>query len=99
MCGIVGLFLKDRALEPRLGAMLTEMLVTMTDRGPDSAGLAVSAADTDGEGKLTIRSTEPERDFDGLAGALEAEIGLPVRLTPSRKIRLSLRGHDRAMSS
>ena len=61
--------------------MLTGMLVTMTDRGPDSAGLAVFAADTDGEGKLTIRSTEPERDFDGLAGALEAEIGLPVRLT------------------
>jgi len=35
MCGIVGLFLKDRALEPDLGAMLTGMLVTMTDRGPD----------------------------------------------------------------
>ena len=38
MCGIVGLFLKDRSLEPELGQMLTDMLVTMTDRGPDSAG-------------------------------------------------------------
>jgi glutamate synthase domain-containing protein 1 len=41
MCGIVGLFLKDRSLEPQLGALLTDMLVTMTDRGPDSAGIAI----------------------------------------------------------
>ena len=39
MCGIVGLFLKDPKLEPQLGAMLTDMLITMTDRGPDSAGV------------------------------------------------------------
>ncbi|MEL6425284.1 MAG: glutamine amidotransferase, partial [Pseudomonadota bacterium] len=38
MCGIVGLFLKDKALEPDLGGMLSQMLITMTDRGPDSAG-------------------------------------------------------------
>ena len=40
MCGIVGLFLKDKSLEVDLGRMLSEMLVTMTDRGPDSAGIA-----------------------------------------------------------
>ena len=28
MCGIVGLFLKDPKLEPRLGAMLADMLIT-----------------------------------------------------------------------
>ena len=33
MCGIVGLFLKDKSLEADLGRMLSEMLVTMTDRG------------------------------------------------------------------
>ena len=38
MCGIVGLFLKDKSLEPKLGAMLSEMLVSLSDRGPDSAG-------------------------------------------------------------
>ena len=41
MCGIVGLFLKDASLEPKLGAMLADMLVTMTDRGPDTAGIAI----------------------------------------------------------
>ena len=41
MCGIVGLFLKNKALEPELGTMLSGMLATMCDRGPDSAGFAV----------------------------------------------------------
>ena len=41
MCGIVGLFLKDQSLQPQLGTLLAEMLVTMSDRGPDSAGIAV----------------------------------------------------------
>ena len=45
MCGIVGLFIKDKSLEPQLGALLTDMLVTMTDRGPDSAGIAIYASD------------------------------------------------------
>ncbi|MBT6532175.1 MAG: glutamine amidotransferase, partial [Marinovum sp.] len=34
MCGIVGLFLKDPSLEPDLGKMLSDMLITMSDRGP-----------------------------------------------------------------
>ena len=43
MCGIVGLFLKDASLQPSLGRLLSDMLVTMTDRGPDSAGIAIYA--------------------------------------------------------
>ena len=41
MCGIVGLYYKNPALEDRLGEMLADMLIQMTDRGPDSAGVAV----------------------------------------------------------
>jgi len=66
MCGIVGLFLKDKSLEPQLGALLSEMLVTMTDRGPDSAGIAIYGADRNDLVKLTIQSPEPETDFAGL---------------------------------
>jgi glutamate synthase domain-containing protein 1 len=55
MCGIVGLFLKDRSLEPRLGALLTGMLEVMTERGPDSAGFAIYGAGNDGHIKLTLR--------------------------------------------
>ena len=66
MCGIVGLFLKDRALEPQLGAMLTDMLITMTDRGPDSAGIAIYSGEAKGRAKLTIQSDAPSRDFENL---------------------------------
>ena len=41
MCGIVGLFLKDKALEPELGRLTAAMLHEMRGRGPDSAGFAV----------------------------------------------------------
>lgn len=41
MCGIVGLHLRNPALEPRLGELLTGMLCEMQDRGADSAGIAV----------------------------------------------------------
>ena len=41
MCGIVGLLLKDPALRPRLGELMVPMMIGMTERGPDSAGLAV----------------------------------------------------------
>ena len=54
MCGIVGLFLKQDSFEPHLGSMLSTMLATMRDRGPDSAGFAVYGADVDGI-KLTVR--------------------------------------------
>jgi amidophosphoribosyltransferase len=41
MCGIVGLLLKKPALRDQLGELMTPMLVGMTSRGPDSAGVAV----------------------------------------------------------
>ena len=55
MCGIVGLFLKDRRLAPELGAMLAGMLEELGDRGPDSAGIAVYGPETPGRVKLTVR--------------------------------------------
>ncbi len=80
MCGIVGLFLKDQALEPKIGEMLTDMLVTMTDRGPDSAGVAIYGAGQAGRSKLTVQSDRPEDVFPGLAAALGTEIGAQVTL-------------------
>lgn len=58
MCGIVGLFLKDPALESKLGYYLAEMLEIMTDRGPDSAGFAVYTDGAAGHLKLTLRGPE-----------------------------------------
>lgn len=81
MCGIVGLFLKDPSLEPRLGDMLSDMLITMSDRGPDSAGIAIYGAEVDGLAKLTVQSDQPKADFPGLAGELGARIGADVAIT------------------
>lgn len=81
MCGIVGLFLKDPKLEPKLGAMLTDMLITMTDRGPDSAGIAIYGGGQDGLGKITVQSPTPDKDFKDLDGDLHAAIGQPVAMT------------------
>ncbi len=41
MCGIVGLHLRTPELYPRLGELLAAMLREMSDRGADSAGIAV----------------------------------------------------------
>ena len=79
MCGIVGLFLKKTELQPRLGDLLTDMLIAMTDRGPDSAGLAIYGASGDGV-KITVRSATPEKSFQGLDTALESALGRPVAM-------------------
>jgi methylamine---glutamate N-methyltransferase subunit A len=81
MCGIVGLFLKDKALEPRLGAMLADMLGKLGDRGPDSAGLAIYSDADDGIGKITVQSSEPAEDFPDLAAALGEAIGAKVDIS------------------
>lgn len=80
MCGIVGLFLKDKALEPRLGEMLGEMLGVMCDRGPDSAGFAVYGAGTSGQTKLTLRAPAGY-DFKALAAKLGDGASLTERAT------------------
>ncbi|MDG1339571.1 MAG: glutamine amidotransferase family protein [Paracoccaceae bacterium] len=83
MCGIVGLFLKDKSLEPQLGDLLTKMLVTMTDRGPDSAGIAIYGRESNGKTKMTVQSDTPDEDFAGLDKALAKALGGDVAVEVS----------------
>jgi methylamine---glutamate N-methyltransferase subunit A len=78
MCGIVGLFLKDQALEPSLGSLLSNMLVTLSDRGPDSAGFAVYGTRVPGFTKLTLRLSKGT-DPDGLLGVLGEVADQPLK--------------------
>jgi len=80
MCGIVGLFLKDKSLEPELGMMLSDMLVTMTDRGPDSACIAIYGNDEKSSGKITIQSDNPDENFKNLDKEISTITGTPVSL-------------------
>lgn len=77
MCGIVGLFLKDDSLSPQLGGMLSDMLVTMTDRGPDSAGIALYGAAEGSSFKVTVQSENPAEGFKGLAAHLSSTTASP----------------------
>ena len=58
MCGVVGLLLRDRELEPRLGELLVPMIEALDERGPDSSGIALYTeplADTTGGAEPPIR--------------------------------------------
>ena len=79
MCGIVGLFLKDAALEPELGKHLAVMLETMSDRGPDSAGFAVYGDGDAEETKITLRAPA-HFDLGAFAVLLAAAVGSEVKL-------------------
>jgi glutamate synthase domain-containing protein 1 len=74
MCGIVGLFAKSPEIEERLGEHVAAMLVQMSSRGPDSAGVAVYRDPApSGSSKLTLYSADPHERWgavrDGLCDA------------------------------
>jgi glutamate synthase domain-containing protein 1 len=76
MCGIVGLFYKSPELEPWLGRHLAAMLEQMSDRGPDSSGVAVYRDPApSGSSKLTLYSFDPEMSWDALCGELASTFG------------------------
>lgn len=50
MCGVIGLLLRDPALEPALGSLLVPMLEALDERGPDSSGIALYADNAAGLG-------------------------------------------------
>jgi len=76
MCGIVGLFAKSPEVEERLGEHLAAMLEQMSDRGPDSAGIAVYRDPAPaGASKLTLHSADAAEDWDGVGRALGEAFG------------------------
>ena len=71
MCGIVGLFLKNPKLQPKLGEMFEPMLCKMTSRGPDSAGFAIYRDPVKkGLVKLTLAHDELTFGWKALSTAL-----------------------------
>ena len=76
MCGIVGLFAKSPEVEERLGEHLAAMLVQMSSRGPDSAGVAVYRDPApNGSSKLTLYSANPDEPWGAVMGDLRDAFG------------------------
>lgn len=83
MCGIVGLLVKREELRDQLGVLMVPMLIGMTERGPDSAGLAVYTAPLpDEERKLSLYSGEHAVNFHQLLEGLGAEVGGVQSIAP-----------------
>jgi amidophosphoribosyltransferase len=85
MCGIVGLLVKTPALRQQLGELMVPMLIGMTERGPDSAGLAVFAEPLSGSArKLSLYSglTDDGADFNwhSLTHALREQLGIDAQI-------------------
>jgi glutamate synthase domain-containing protein 1 len=77
------LFIKNPVLEPRLGELLARMLLEMTDRGPDSAGVAFYRQPVaPGWSKVTVLDKDDGRDFGPLADEATARFGAGTSVTP-----------------
>jgi amidophosphoribosyltransferase len=85
VCGIVGIYYKNKKLSNDLGSSLAAMLVEMSDRGPDSAGVAIYNEPED-PSILKLSLFAPSGyDWDALKAeleqALDAEIDYAVHAT------------------
>ena len=86
MCGIVGLLVKNPALRECLGELMVPMLIGMTERGPDSAGLAVFTEPlAENERKISIYSGLTSEgaafNWQALGAALESQFGAAVSVS------------------
>src|SRR5947209_3151671 len=76
MCGIVGLFSKSLSVSERLGEHLGDMLLELSDRGPDSAGVALYRNPAPaGSTKLSLHSASPLYDWEALYAELDLAFG------------------------
>jgi glutamate synthase domain-containing protein 1 len=76
MCGIAGLFTKTDALRSQLGGQLSAMLTQLSDRGPDSAGVAFYRDPApEGWSKVSLYSAAPKPAWEELSGELRRAFG------------------------
>jgi len=86
MCGIVGIYYKNKDLNKHLGTMLASMLVQMSERGPDSAGVAVYRNPVGPSStKVTLYAVDGDYDWNHLRSlltkAFNADVDIEVRVS------------------
>ncbi len=81
MCGIVGLLVKNPNMRSSIGELMLPMLIGMTERGPDSAGLAIFT-DSVGENKrkFSLYTMDPEFSWQTLNKDFHAHFGGEIEL-------------------
>ena len=82
MCGIVGLYLKNESLYNDLGKLFKPMLVEMTSRGPDSAGVAIYRNPVgDNELKFSLAHDDVHFDWAFLASSMSEALSASASTT------------------
>ena len=81
MCGIVGLYIKSEDLKPSLGELFSPMLIEMSDRGPDSAGIAIFRNRSSEGYKLTLFSPDTDYVWKNLSDHLTSVLGNQIGIT------------------
>ena len=82
MCGIAGIFLIDQNLNSSLGNLLVTMLEPLSDRGPDSAGVAIYKEANENTTKVTVQSENPADDFLKLSENIKIQTGKNIIIEP-----------------
>lgn len=81
MCGVIGLHLRDPGLYPTLGRLLDGMLCAMSERGADSAGIAVYGDPTwSPPGRSTVSVIDTGLEPDALLKILGEQTDLDCDL-------------------
>jgi glutamate synthase domain-containing protein 1 len=82
MCGIVGLYLKNPKLKPKLGKMFKPMIIEMTNRGPDSAGVAIYRNPVKkNETKFSLAHNDAAYDWKKIDTGLEKALKCECRIS------------------
>lgn len=80
MCGIVGLLIKNPELRSLLGELAVPMLIGMSERGPDSAGLAVFTETLAPPFRKYSLYADAPFDWKALVEALRADLNPQIGL-------------------
>ena len=79
MCGIVGLLVKNQKMRANIGALMLPMLIGMTERGPDSAGLAIFGKPVgDDERKFSLYTSDMDFNWNQISHDFLTHLGSKV---------------------
>jgi glutamate synthase domain-containing protein 1 len=82
MCGIVGLYVKNPKLKSKLGRIFKPMIIEMTNRGPDSAGVAIYRNPVKkNETKFSLAHNDPAFDWKKIDVGLERTLKCDCKIT------------------
>ena len=83
MCGIVGLLVKNQKMCDSIGELMLPMLIGMTERGPDSAGLAMFGAPVAADSrKFSLYSGVADFNWTKLGHDFEKHLSIKAKIEP-----------------